>query len=87
MEVRAIARGIRVSPRKARLVCDAVRGKDIRGITAGCLRFYSRGSNASPFNDYVSVEVLGQSVDLLPRLPWRPGLMIWRTKFPPAPYL
>jgi large subunit ribosomal protein L22 len=34
MEVRAIARGIRVSPRKARLVCDAVRGKDIRTAMA-----------------------------------------------------
>lgn len=34
MEVRAIARGIRVSPRKARLVCDAVRGKDLRTAMA-----------------------------------------------------
>src|ERR671920_205007 len=34
MEVRAIARGIRVSPRKARLVCDAVRGKDVRTAMA-----------------------------------------------------
>ena len=34
MEVRAIASGIRVSPRKARLVCDAVRGKDIRTAMA-----------------------------------------------------
>jgi len=30
MEVRAVTRNIRVSPRKARLVCDAVRGKDLR---------------------------------------------------------
>lgn len=30
MEVRAIVRNVRISPRKARLVCDAVRGKDLR---------------------------------------------------------
>jgi large subunit ribosomal protein L22 len=34
MEVRAITRNIRVSPRKARLVCDAVRGKDVRHAMA-----------------------------------------------------
>ncbi len=34
MEVRAITRNIRVSPRKARLVCDAVRGKDLRTAMA-----------------------------------------------------
>ena len=38
MEVRAIGRNIRVSPRKARLVCDAVRGKDVREAMA-ILRF------------------------------------------------
>lgn len=34
MEVRAVTRNIRVSPRKARLVCDAVRGKDLRQAMA-----------------------------------------------------
>jgi large subunit ribosomal protein L22 len=34
MEVRAVTRNIRVSPRKARLVCDAVRGKDVRQALA-----------------------------------------------------
>lgn len=34
MEVRAVTRNIRVSPRKARLVCDAVRGKDLRTAMA-----------------------------------------------------
>jgi large subunit ribosomal protein L22 len=34
MEVRAVTRNIRVSPRKARLVCDAVRGKDLRAAMA-----------------------------------------------------
>lgn len=38
MEVRAITRNIRVSPRKARLVCDAVRGKDV-GAAMAILRF------------------------------------------------
>ncbi len=38
MEVRAITRNIRVSPRKARLVCDAVRGKDVDAALA-ILRF------------------------------------------------
>lgn len=38
MEVRAIVRNVRVSPRKARLVCDAVRGKDVRTAMA-LLRF------------------------------------------------
>ncbi len=33
-EVRAQAKWVRVSPRKARLVCDAVRGKDIRTAMA-----------------------------------------------------
>ncbi|HET8625837.1 MAG TPA: 50S ribosomal protein L22 [Thermomicrobiales bacterium] len=34
MEVRAVAKYLRVSPRKARLVCDAVRGKDVREALA-----------------------------------------------------
>jgi len=38
MEVRAITRNIRVSPRKARLICDAVRGKDVDAALA-ILRF------------------------------------------------
>ena len=38
MEVRAIIKNVRVSPRKARLVCDAVRGKDVRTAMA-LLRF------------------------------------------------
>ncbi len=38
MEVRAITRNIRISPRKARLVCDAVRGKDVDAALA-ILRF------------------------------------------------
>ncbi len=38
MEVRAITRNIRISPRKVRLVCDAVRGKDMRQAMA-ILRF------------------------------------------------
>jgi large subunit ribosomal protein L22 len=37
MEVRAIAKYIRVSPRKARLVMDLVRGKDV-GVAKGILR-------------------------------------------------
>ena len=44
MEVRAIARHIRVSPRKARLVCDAVRGKDVREAMA-ILRFLPQKSS------------------------------------------
>jgi large subunit ribosomal protein L22 len=43
MEVRAITKNIRVSPRKARLVCDAVRGKDIRQAMA-ILRFLPQKS-------------------------------------------
>jgi len=43
MEVRAMARYIRVSPRKARLVCDAVRGKDVREAMA-ILRFLPQKS-------------------------------------------
>lgn len=43
MEVRAISRNIRVSPRKARLVCDAVRGKDVRQAMA-ILRFLPQKS-------------------------------------------
>jgi len=34
MEVRAVTRNIRVSARKARLVCDAVRGKELRQAMA-----------------------------------------------------
>lgn len=37
MEARAIAKYIRVSPRKARLVMDLVRGKDV-GVAKGILR-------------------------------------------------
>jgi large subunit ribosomal protein L22 len=44
MEVRASARHIRVSPRKARLVCDAVRGKDLREAMA-TLRFLPQKSS------------------------------------------
>ena len=43
MEVRAITRNIRVSPRKARLVCDAVRGKDVDSAMA-LLRFLPQKS-------------------------------------------
>lgn len=43
MEVRAITRNIRISPRKARLVCDAVRGKDLRTALA-ILRFLPQKS-------------------------------------------
>jgi large subunit ribosomal protein L22 len=43
MEVRAITRNVRVSPRKARLVCDAVRGKDVRQAMA-ILRFLPQKS-------------------------------------------
>ncbi len=43
MEVRAITRNVRVSPRKARLVCDAVRGKDVRQAMA-LLRFLPQKS-------------------------------------------
>ena len=43
MEVRAITKNIRVSPRKARLVCDAVRGKDMRQAMA-ILRFLPQKS-------------------------------------------
>ena len=43
MEVRAISKNIRVSPRKARLVCDAVRGKDVRTAMA-ILRFLPQKS-------------------------------------------
>lgn len=43
MEVRAIGRHIRVSPRKARLVADAVRGKDVREALA-ILRFLPQKS-------------------------------------------
>lgn len=34
MEVRAIAKTVRLSPRKARLVLDLVRGKDVREAAA-----------------------------------------------------
>lgn len=44
MEVRAVAKYIRVSPRKARLVCDAVRGKDVREALA-ILRFLPQKSS------------------------------------------
>lgn len=37
MEVRAIAKYIRISPRKARQVMDLVRGKDV-GVATGILR-------------------------------------------------
>lgn len=43
MEVRAITRNIRVSPRKARLVCDAVRGKKLDQAMA-ILRFLPQKS-------------------------------------------
>lgn len=43
MEVRAITRNIRVSPRKARLVCDAVRGKKVDDAMA-ILRFLPQKS-------------------------------------------
>ncbi len=43
MEVRAIGKYNRVSPRKARLVCDAVRGKDI-DEALGILRFLPQKS-------------------------------------------
>lgn len=43
MEVRAVAKYIRVSPRKVRLVCDAVRGKDARQAL-GILRFLPQRS-------------------------------------------
>jgi len=43
MEVRAITRNIRVSPRKARLVCDAVRGKKVDQAMA-ILRFLPQKS-------------------------------------------
>lgn len=43
MEVQAIAKYIRVSPRKARLVCDAVRGKDVNAAL-GILRFLPQKS-------------------------------------------
>ncbi|MDP9372266.1 MAG: 50S ribosomal protein L22, partial [Chloroflexota bacterium] len=43
MEVRAVAKYLRVSPRKARLVCDAVRGKDVREAMA-ILRFLPQKS-------------------------------------------
>lgn len=43
MEVRAIAKYIRVSPRKARLVCDAVRGKGVTEALA-ILRFLPQKS-------------------------------------------
>ena len=43
MEVRAVTRNIRVSPRKARLVCDAVRGKDV-GQAMSILKFLPQKS-------------------------------------------
>lgn len=43
MEVRAKAKYIRVSPRKTRLVCDAVRGKDLEEALA-ILRFLPQKS-------------------------------------------
>lgn len=43
MEVQAKAKYIRVSPRKARLVCDAVRGKDLDEALA-ILRFLPQKS-------------------------------------------
>ncbi len=43
MEVRAITKNIRVSPRKARLVCDAVRGKNVDAAMA-ILRFLPQKS-------------------------------------------
>ena len=43
MEVRAIGKYNRVSPRKARLVCDAVRGKDVDQALA-ILRFLPQRS-------------------------------------------
>lgn len=46
MEVRAVAKYLRVSPRKARLVCDAVRGKDVREALA-ILQFLPQKSAVS----------------------------------------
>lgn len=43
MEARAVARYVRVSPRKARLVVDMIRGKDA-GEAAGILRFTPKGA-------------------------------------------
>jgi large subunit ribosomal protein L22 len=43
MEARAIARYVRVSPRKARLVVDEIRGKDA-GEAATILRFTPKGA-------------------------------------------
>jgi len=43
MEVRAVAKHLRVSPRKARLVCDAVRGHDVPEALA-ILRFLPQKS-------------------------------------------
>jgi large subunit ribosomal protein L22 len=43
MEARAIARYVRVSPRKARLVVDMVRGKSVTDAT-NILRFTQRGA-------------------------------------------
>ena len=42
MEARAVARYVRVSPRKARLVVDMIRGKSAAGATP-TLRFQPKG--------------------------------------------
>jgi len=55
MEVKAMAKTVRVTPRKARLVLDLIRGKDIREAQA-ILKFTPRG--ASP----VVLKVLNSAV-------------------------
>jgi large subunit ribosomal protein L22 len=52
MEDRAIARYVRVAPRKARLVVDQIRGKS-----------YARASEICKFSDRAVAEVVGKVLD------------------------
>ena len=54
MEIRALAKGVRVSPQKAGLVANLVRGKDV-GIAMDILSF-SKQKSAKLINGKIKVE-------------------------------
>lgn len=69
------------------------RGKDYRGVTARYVRLYSKGNSADPQNQYIEVEVVGQSQSANSLKPignkdrkHRGDLKFWQSPLLPSPY-
>ena len=61
------------------------RGKNLNGVAARYVRFYSRGSNKSAANFYSGVKIAHSQAP--PFFPGPVPLVLWKTTNPPAPFL